>query len=195
LAEEARELGSSANFPPAVVSAGVDLLFNFVRRGEVGRAEGLFHEVQSAADSKLSSHLWLWRIRLAEVWAELVFTRGDSSQALQCADEAIAKSRASGRLKYEVLGLLTRGRALQGLGRTREAIADLRHAIGVTRPVGDPAMFLRVATALLAIEGDDALLAETRATAQRMSAALPDEAMRQRFLQAEPVRTLAKLSG
>ncbi len=195
LAQEAHELGSSANFPAAVVSAGVDLLFNFIRRGEVGRVEALFLQVQSAVESNLNWHRWLWRIRLAEVWAELVFTRGDSSQALQCADEAIAKSRASGRLKYEVLGLITRGRALHALGRTREAIADLRHAIEVTRPVGDPAMFLRVATALLVIEGDDALLAEARATAQRISAALPDEAMRQRFLQAEPVRKLGKLSG
>ena len=64
-----------------------------------------------------------------------------------------------------------------------------------TRPVGDTAMFLRAATALLALDGDGDLAAEARAAAQRIAAALPDEEMRRRFAAAEPVRSLGGLGG
>jgi hypothetical protein len=53
----------------------------------------------------------------------------------------------------------------------------------------------RLPAALLAIDGDDALLGETRAAALRISAALPDETMRHRFQNAEAVRALGKLNG
>ena len=49
------------------------------------------------------------------------------------------------------------------------------------RPVGDPALFLRAATGLLALDGDDALVAEAGAAAQRIVAALPDEPARRCF--------------
>jgi hypothetical protein len=93
-------------------------------------------------------------------------------------------------VKYEVAGLGTRGQALAALGRTREAIPELQHAVALARPIGDPAMFLRAATALLAIDGSDALRDEARTAARRVTAALPDDAMRQRFKAAEPVRSV-----
>jgi hypothetical protein len=54
---------------------------------------------------------------------------------------------------------------------------------------------LRVATTLLAIDGDDALLAETLGTVERISAALPNAELRKCFEAAEPVRLLVKLTG
>jgi hypothetical protein len=59
--------------------------------------------------------------------------------------------------------------------------------------IGDPALFLRVAAALLAIEGDDLLLAEARAAVERITQALPEE-LRRRFVDTEPVRLVARLS-
>jgi hypothetical protein len=56
--------------------------------------------------------------------------------------------------------------------------------------VGDPALFLRASTALLAIAGDDALAAEARATASAIAAALPDGDLRGRFAASETVRIL-----
>src|SRR5688572_32121382 len=41
LAEEGRELARSATWMPTVVSGSIDLLLNFARRGEPGRAEEL----------------------------------------------------------------------------------------------------------------------------------------------------------
>ena len=59
--------------------------------------------------------------------------------------------------------------------------------------IGDPALFLRVAASLLSIEGDDTLLAEARAAVERIREALPEE-LRRRFVEAEPVRLVARLS-
>ena len=47
--------------------------------------------------------------------------------------------------------------------------------------MGDPALSLRIASTLLATEGDDALLAEARMLAAKIIAELPTEEMRNRF--------------
>jgi hypothetical protein len=65
----------------------------------------------------------------------------------------------------------------------------------MARALGDPAVLLRTYTTLLAIDGDDELLEETRSVARRISAELPDEEMRRLFLNAEPVRNLGNLDS
>jgi hypothetical protein len=51
-------------------------------------------------------------------------------------------------------------------------------------------MFLRAATALLSLSGNDALFAEAQARAQAIVQAVPDENLRRCFLHAEAVRPL-----
>ena len=51
-------------------------------------------------------------------------------------------------------------------------------------------MFLRAATALLSLDGDDALFAEAQARVQQIVQALPDEDLIRRFLRAEALRPL-----
>jgi hypothetical protein len=46
---------------------------------------------------------------------------------------------------------------------------------------------------LLTTDGDDALLAETRTTARKISAELPTDSMRRSFEAAEPVHFLGQL--
>jgi tetratricopeptide (TPR) repeat protein len=193
IAEEARELGRSVNFPPPVVSSSIDLLFNFTRRQEIGRAEKLVDEVADTVEKTGGFHGWLWKLRLAEARAEIALARGDWNKTLLLADNAIAQSRARGRLKYHVLGLITQGRALNALGRTNEAISTLKNGVELSRPTCDPALFLKTALALLDVEGDDSLAREAHAVAQRISLALPYEEMRVMFKAAEPVQLLAKL--
>src|SRR5439155_13305682 len=65
LAEEARERARLAPFQPSVISAGIDLVFNFVRRGEVSRAEKLVAETAQGSQT-LGWHRWLWTLRLAQ---------------------------------------------------------------------------------------------------------------------------------
>jgi hypothetical protein len=89
-----------------------------------------------------------------------------------------------------VAGLQVRAQALASLGRQREAFATLQAAVARARGTGDPAMFVRASAILLPMNGTDALLAEARATADRIAAALPDETMRCRFRDAEVVHSL-----
>jgi tetratricopeptide (TPR) repeat protein len=195
LAEEAREMARSINFRPPEVSAGIDLLLNFARRDDVGRAEQLVREVAEAVDKAAGWHGWLWKLRLAEARAELALVREDREEALRWANDAIELSRAKGRVKYHVAGLATRAKALRSLGRTHEAITDLQTAVALARPVGDPAMFLRTAAMLLQVEGNDALAGEARAAVDRIAGALPDGEMRRQFESAEPVRSVIKLTS
>jgi tetratricopeptide (TPR) repeat protein len=192
LAEEAREQARSAGFRPSEVSASLDLVFNFARRGEVARADLLARETASVAAQVGGWHQWLWQLRLQQACAEIACAAGNWRAALDHADAATTQNRARGRAKYLVMGLETRARALAGLGRKAEAIKDLHQAIQSARKMGDPALFLRAATTLLAIEGDDLLLQETRATARRIRDELDTE-MRRQFESAEQVHMLGPL--
>jgi tetratricopeptide (TPR) repeat protein len=194
LAEEARELSRSVNWPNATVSAGIDLLLNFARRHEPSRAEGLVGELVEAAAGGQGYHRWLWQLRLCQARAEIALARDDWEEAVHRAEEAIAQSRLRGRVKYEVAGLVTRAQALAALGRKHEAIGSLQHAVALTRPIGDPALFLRAVTALLTLDGNDALLAEARGTAQRIAAELPADELAGRFRAAAPAHLLIRLA-
>jgi tetratricopeptide (TPR) repeat protein len=192
VAEEARELSRSLSFPPALASTGIDLLLNYARIGEPGRADELIDQVSAAAARTGSWHGWQWRVRLGEARAELALARGEWESALTLAQAAVEHSRASGRRKYEALGLVSKGQALMALGRGREAVADLREAVRIARVVGDPALFFRTATVLLDADGDDGLAREAHDTVERIAASLPDD-LRQGFERAEPVRRLAAI--
>jgi tetratricopeptide (TPR) repeat protein len=172
---EAREITQFAN---VTASTGVDLLLSFARRHDPGRAEGLLPAVREDVTKALGGHGWLMTLRFAQAQAEVALARGAPDEALRFAEDGIAQAQRLGRVKYEVLGMQTHAQALAALGRTKEAIPELRRAVERARPVGDPALFLRTAAALLAIEGDDALLAETRAAADQIAAALPDDLRR-----------------
>jgi tetratricopeptide (TPR) repeat protein len=194
LAQEAREMARSAGFLPPQVSAAIDLLLNYARRGEVTAAEALMPGVAENVEQAAGFHGWLWRLRLAQARTELALARGHWSEAVTLADDAVRQSQQRGRVKYQALGLRSRARALQGIGRGKEAIDELRLAVELARPVGDPAMLLQVGTPLLALAGDDALLVELRAAADRIIASAPNDAVKQAFLSAEPVQLLFKLS-
>jgi hypothetical protein len=192
LAEEARELARSLNFAPPAVSSGIDLLLNFARRGEVARAEALVGEVAGAVEKAAGWHGWLWSLRLSQARAEIALARAEWDEALRWAGDAIDRSRARQRLKYAVLGLLTRGQALGALGRSSDASADLRRAVDLARTVSDPALLLRASAALLLVDGDDALADEASRAVQQITEGMPAPEMRQRFLATEPARIVAR---
>lgn len=194
LAEEARELARSFDFVPPLVSSSVELLQNFAQRQEVGRAEKLLGEVGEHVEKAGGFHGWLWRLRVADARAMLALTRGNFDEALSWSGEVIAKSRATGRVKYQATGLATRAKTIAAMGREKEAISDLRTAVELARPTRDPAMLLHAAAALLAVEGDDALAAEARKAVDRIATALPGAEMRSNFETAEPVRLVLGLT-
>jgi hypothetical protein len=105
------------------VSAGIDLLLNYARCHEVGRAERLLADLVATVEKAAGWHGWIWRLRLAEVRAEVAFARGDFDEAVRGATDAIELNRGK-KIKNEAAGLTTRARALHALGRTRVAITD-----------------------------------------------------------------------
>ena len=191
VAQEARELARSLNFPPPAISAGIDLMLNFARREEVGLAEQLIDEVAEVAARATAWHGWLWRIRVGQARAEIALARHGWQTALEWAATVVEESQRRGRVKYEVLGLGTRASALLALGRTRESIDSLRTAVTLARPMGDAPLFLRAAVPLLQVHGEDALAVEVAATAQRIAASLPDQRVRACFETAVPRSLLA----
>jgi hypothetical protein len=147
--------------------------------------------VAGAVEIAASFHGWLWRPRLAEARAEIAVARGAWHEAVRAASAAIVESRVRGRRKYEAAGLHTRARALAALGRTSEAVADLHAALQQTRGTGDSALFVRIAPALLALAGDDALAEEARALVAGVTQSLPDGQLRRSFVTSEPVRAIS----
>jgi DNA-binding SARP family transcriptional activator len=194
IAEEARELARSADFVPTLVSGSLDLLLNFTRRDDLDRADRLLAEVAIVVEKAAGWHGWIWRLRLAAARAELALARGNLQEALQQATEAVDLNHGR-KLKYEVASLGARARALHALGRTSEAIAELRRGVELARPTGDPAMLLRAAAGLLALEDEDALVVEASTVADRIARALPSEKMREAFEDSRPVGLIRKLAG
>lgn len=188
LAEEAREISRSVNWPLAETSGGIDLLLKFVRCQELGRAERLLPEVAEAAMHGQGAHGWLWRLRLTQARAEIALARGNWEEARSLAQEGIEQSRLRGRVKYQVLGLEARAKALNALNQTHEAIASLEHAVSLARRTRNPALFLRAALAHLLLDGNDALRKEAQRAIDAITEELPDERMKRQFLSAEAVR-------
>ncbi|HXH23514.1 MAG TPA: AAA family ATPase [Dehalococcoidia bacterium] len=191
LQQEAREVAAAAGFPPAAVSAGIDLLLNLARQGRPAEAEAIEPEIAAAVEREAGWHGWLWRLRLAQARAELALVRGDWQQAVRQADEAIERSLATGRVKYQVAALGVRGAARSALGNREDAVTDLRRAIDLARGTRDPAMLLRAMLALLVVQQDEAALTEAREVADRIAAALPG-GLQGRFIAAAPLRLIRR---
>jgi tetratricopeptide (TPR) repeat protein len=138
-------------------------------------------------------HGWIWRLRLIEARAELALAHGHLEETVDRATAAIELNHAK-KVKYEAAALDTRAKALHALGRTSEAIADLRRAVQLARPTGDPAMLLRAAAGLLALDGDDALIVEASTAAERISRALPDLQMQRAFAASGAVCLIRKFA-
>ncbi len=194
---EAREISRSLNWPLASASGGIDLLFNYARRQEVGRTESLLIEVAETVagiQGARTAHTWLWKLRLAAARAEISLARGEWEAAIRWANDAITQSVQLGRVKYRIIGLETRAKALAAMNRTLEAIADLHSAVELARSIGDPVILLSAAAALFIIDGSEELRIEAHTVAQRIISALPDEAMIRCFRASEPVIALGKLN-
>jgi tetratricopeptide (TPR) repeat protein len=181
LAEQAQELAQAFKFIVAIVSPGIDLLFNYARSGHLARATEVEALVRRSLPGVTGAHLWLLALRFAQARAELAAARWQWREALSLADESLALSRHHGRVKYQVLALQTRALARAHLGQTDLALVDARAAIDLARTTGDPAMFLRAALTSLHLAGDDALAGEARDAARRIAFSLPPGDLRERF--------------
>ena len=196
ITEEAKKISASFEFPPPLISANIDLLFNFARRGEVGNAEAIVNEVAEPIEQTAGLHGWLWRMRLAQAQAEISLAQGDGEKAIQFAEKSLHQSQETGRIKYQAAALETRGKALVLMGKKRnEGIEDIQKAIQLVRPVQDPLMFLRPAYALLCIERDNKLLENVSGVITQIKESLLNTPLHSPFSDSEPVRMISQLMG
>ncbi len=114
---------------------------------------------------------------------------------MQLAREALAQSRSKKRTKYEVYARTTLGGQLAATGRKAEALKELSTATALAQQLGNPALHVLAAGALLATEPHDDLAAASRSSVDRVLASLPDLTMRSRFLHAEPVGVIVSSGG
>ncbi|MDX1431417.1 MAG: AAA family ATPase [Gammaproteobacteria bacterium] len=191
-AEQARELARSLDFPPPMVSSGIDLLINFARRGEPGRTEAILPWVSDMSAKSAGFHGWLWRIRLLDARSEVALSRSDWTEALELAHATIAESSPQPRPKYMVRGLMSRTRALNELGRTREAIASIKDALTTSRTLHDPALLLRVLALHLELDGSDDLGAEARESIRVIQGGLGEGPERSAFDQSDLVARVGR---
>jgi len=194
ITEEAKEIAASFNFPPPIISANIDLLFNFVRSGKVKKTEALVSKVAEAVEQASGWHGWLWKMRFAQAQAEIGLARGNGEKAIQFAEKSLHQSQTTGRIKYQAAALETRGKALVLMNEKRnDGIGDLQKALQLVRPVQDPLMFLRAGYALLCVERDEKLIEEVRAVVTQIKDSLLNTPLYQPFEDAEPVRMLPQL--
>jgi tetratricopeptide (TPR) repeat protein len=187
--EEARELGA-VHFPPSAVSAGIDMLFNYARRGEVERALPMIDAVGEQVATGGGWHGWLWALRFATVRAEIACATGDHAAAIEFAHGAITKSRSKRRAKYEAFARIALGRALVATGREHEGLEELRSAVAITDRLGHPAAHVFATANLLDVEPDESAALSGRAAIERVLDGLSDAKLRERFLSSDPVRTI-----
>jgi tetratricopeptide (TPR) repeat protein/DNA-binding CsgD family transcriptional regulator len=195
IAEKAREIARSMDFILPVVSEGIDLITISIRRGDFSRVDDLVHDVMANLDKGGGAHGALWLTRLTVARAELALARAQWREALDLAGEAAVLAGDLGRPKYEALALASQGSALAALGRKKEALSQFQQAAETARPIGDPSLFLQIACAQLAVEGNDVLLSDAGRSVERILANLSDEVMRRNFEASAPVQAVYKLSG
>jgi tetratricopeptide (TPR) repeat protein len=134
-------------------------------------------------------------MRYTQARAEIALAQGDWDAALGWSADAVAQSRARGRIKYQTLALQTRAATLSALGQTRGAISCLRRAVDLARRLDDPAVFVQAASEMLALDGDNALAWEAASAIERILAGIADERLRHQVLMAEPVRRVMGLAS
>jgi tetratricopeptide (TPR) repeat protein len=181
VAEEARELARSVKFTPPTVSAGIDLVLNYARRGEPDRADPLWPEIEAAVERAGAWHRWLWKLRGSQARAEQALARADWEEAMRWAEASLAASRAHGRAKYVALALEVRGKVHLARGRKHDALNDVRQALGMAQTSGDPAMLLRMARTLGAAEPDAVAAQVALSAAGQIAVGLPQDDTRQRL--------------
>jgi class 3 adenylate cyclase/tetratricopeptide (TPR) repeat protein len=194
LSLEARELSSQIKFMSTLVSSSIDLLYNYARKREVGKAEQLLPDVRKAMEGASGFHAWLWSLRFSQAIAEIALARGRYEEALSASQKAAKQGHKHNRPKYIALALLTQAKALKALGKDQEAKSKLRKAFEVSQGIKDPALLFRIGWELLQQEEDEKTALLTLDAVKNILQSLPEGELRFNFQENEMVRSLLKLT-
>ncbi len=168
--EEALELAKDAQFPPAAISARLDLLYADLADEDAAAAERAIPDLADVLEGAKGFHQFLWSIRLLVARAEAARLAGRHDDAVSFAHTALEETGRFGRRKYDCLVRVPLGRALLATGRPEEAAEVVTRAVLEAERLGHlpsrwPALAaLGEAKAAL---GDDDAAADARAAAVR----------------------------
>ena len=164
--EEAIELYRRIGFESGVMQGEMDLLYADLAGGDVSSADRAWPALWARLGGATGWERWLAPGRLSVARAEIAQRQERWEASVEAALAAIDVARRIGRLKYDVSARVVLGAAHLELGRTDEAIAELRQAAGDADRLVHPPTRWRAHAALgraLRAAGDD----EGAATASR----------------------------
>ena len=168
--EEGLELAKDSGFPPAAISARLDLLYTDLAAGDVGAAERTIPDLAVALESAKGFHQFLWSIRLGAARAEANRLAGRYDEAISFARTALSETERFGRPKYDCLVRVPLARALVATGRPDEAVEVVGRAVVEAERIGHlPSRWLALsalAEARTAL-GDEEGAADARVAAVR----------------------------
>jgi len=127
--EEGLELAKDSGFPPAAISARLDLLYTDLAAGDVGAAERTIPDLAVALESAKGFHQFLWSIRLGVARAEAARLAGRHDEAISFARTALFETERFGRPKYDCLVRVPLAQALVATGQPEEAVEVAGRAI------------------------------------------------------------------
>ncbi len=126
---EALDLAKDSGFPPAAISAGLDLLYADLMDGDVGAVDGALPSLTEALETAKGFHQFLWSIRLLVARAESARLAGRHDDAISFARTALIEAERFGRRKYDCIVRVPLARALIATGRPEEAVDVVTHAV------------------------------------------------------------------
>ena len=168
--EEGLELAKDAGFPPAAISARLDLLYANLVAGDAGAAEREIPDLAEALEGAKGFHQFLWSIRLLTAQTETAFLAGRYDEAISFGRTTLAEAERFSRRKYDCMARVPLARSLVATGRAQEAVDVLTRAIVEAERLGHqpsrwPAL-AALAEAKVALgdeqAADDARVAATR---------------------------------
>ncbi len=118
---EGLELAKESAFPPAAISARLDLLYADLMSGDVAAAERSIPDLADALEGAKGFHQFLWSIRLIVARAETALLAGRHEEAIAFARTALEETDRFGRRKYDCLVRTPLAHALLATGRPEEA--------------------------------------------------------------------------
>jgi len=127
--EEALEVGKDSGFPPALISARLDLLYTDLAAGDVGAVEAAIPDLAQALGSAKGFHQFLWSIRLLAARAEVARMAGRHEDAISFAQTALEETERYGRRKYDCIVRVPLARALVASGRPMDAVEVVTRAV------------------------------------------------------------------
>jgi class 3 adenylate cyclase/tetratricopeptide (TPR) repeat protein len=134
--EQALETARVSGFPPAAVSARLDLLYADLMDREVGRAEREIPDLLEALEGTKGFHQWLWSIRLSTARAEAALLAGRPQDGVGIAREALELAELIGRRKYVCRARTALGWSLLDLGLGEDAARSLQQAVSEAERLG-----------------------------------------------------------